>query len=151
MTPLAISGPMVTAAAQNGDGVARDAFAQIGHWLGVAMADLAQILDPQVLVVGGGVIDAGDLLMGPTGTHATASSWRNAAGCRWPSCGPPRPATPPGSSAPPTSPGGSGQSTYQGRGEVTGVPLRVLSYNVHGLRDDRPPWPAWSATSPRTW
>jgi glucokinase len=62
----AISGPMVTTAGQKGDPVARDAFAQIGHWLGVAMADLAQIIDPQVLVVGGGVIDAGELLMGPT-------------------------------------------------------------------------------------
>jgi glucokinase len=46
--------------------VARDAFAKIGYWLGVAMADLAQIFDPQILVVGGGVIDAGELLMGPT-------------------------------------------------------------------------------------
>ncbi|GGL16938.1 ROK family glucokinase [Mangrovihabitans endophyticus] len=64
--PMAIHGRQVTEAAQNGDGVARDAFAQIGYWLGVAMADLAQIFDPQVLVVGGGVIDAGDLLMGPT-------------------------------------------------------------------------------------
>jgi glucokinase len=64
--PLAITGRQVTQAAQAGDGVARDAFGQIGYWLGVAMADLAQIFDPQVLVVGGGVIDAGDLLMGPT-------------------------------------------------------------------------------------
>lgn len=64
--PLAITGQQVTKAAQEGDGVARDAFTQIGYWLGVAMADLAQIFDPQVLVVGGGVIEAGDLLMGPT-------------------------------------------------------------------------------------
>jgi glucokinase len=64
--PLAVTGRQVTEAAQHGDGVARDAFAQIGYWLGVAMADLAQIFDPQVLVVGGGVIDAGDLLIGPT-------------------------------------------------------------------------------------
>jgi glucokinase len=64
--PLAISGRQITEAAQHGDGVARDAFAQIGYWLGVAMADLAQNFDPQVLVVGGGVIDAGELLMGPT-------------------------------------------------------------------------------------
>jgi glucokinase len=64
--PMAISGRQITEAAQHGDGVARDAFAQIGYWLGVAMADLAQIFDPQVLVVGGGVIEAGDLLMGPT-------------------------------------------------------------------------------------
>jgi glucokinase len=63
---LAITGRQVTEAAHAGDGVARDAFAQIGYWLGVAMADLAQAFDPQVLVVGGGVIDAGDLLMGPT-------------------------------------------------------------------------------------
>jgi glucokinase len=65
---LAISGRQVTEAAQDGDGVARDAFGQIGYWLGVAMADLAQGFDPQILVVGGGVIDAGDLLMGPAET-----------------------------------------------------------------------------------
>ncbi|MEV6630747.1 ROK family glucokinase [Actinoplanes sp. NPDC051470] len=64
--PLAITGRQITEAAHHGDGVARDAFAQIGYWLGVAMADLAQSFDPQILVIGGGVIDAGDLLMGPT-------------------------------------------------------------------------------------
>jgi glucokinase len=64
--PLAITGQQVTKAAEEGDEVARDAFTQIGYWLGVAMADLAQIFDPQLLVVGGGVIEAGDLLMGPT-------------------------------------------------------------------------------------
>ena len=63
--PLAITGQQVTRAAQEGDEVARDAFTQIGYWLGVSMADLAQIFDPQLLVVGGGVIEAGDLLMGP--------------------------------------------------------------------------------------
>jgi len=62
----AITGPMVTAAAQGGDPVSSEAFAQIGRWLGTSLADMAQILDPQVLVVGGGVIEAGDLLLGPT-------------------------------------------------------------------------------------
>ncbi|WP_189043388.1 ROK family glucokinase [Micromonospora sonchi] len=62
----AITGPMVTAAAKDGDPVSGEAFAQVGRWLGTSLADMAQILDPQVLVVGGGVIDAGDLLMGPT-------------------------------------------------------------------------------------
>jgi glucokinase len=62
----AIVGPMVTAAARAGDPVACGAFATIGEWLGMGLADLVQILDPQVLVVGGGVIDAGELLMGPT-------------------------------------------------------------------------------------
>lgn len=62
----AITGPMVTSAAQDGDPISGEAFAQIGHWLGLGLADLVQILDPQVLVVGGGVVEAGDLLMGPT-------------------------------------------------------------------------------------
>ncbi|GAA2465775.1 ROK family glucokinase [Winogradskya consettensis] len=63
--PLEITGRQITEAARSGDGVARDAFAQIGYWLGVALTDLAQAFDPQVFVLGGGVIDAGDLLMGP--------------------------------------------------------------------------------------
>ncbi|MGW0433749.1 ROK family glucokinase [Micromonospora sp. NPDC003197] len=62
----AITGHMVTAAAKAGDQVSIEAFAQLGRWLGIGLADLAQILDPQVLVVGGGVVHAGDLLLGPT-------------------------------------------------------------------------------------
>ncbi|MGK5442991.1 ROK family glucokinase [Micromonospora sp. URMC 105] len=62
----AVTGPMVTAAAKDGDPVSAEAFAQVGRWLGTSLADMAQILDPQVLVVGGGVVEAGDLLLGPT-------------------------------------------------------------------------------------
>ncbi|MDG4832225.1 ROK family glucokinase [Solwaraspora sp. WMMD1047] len=62
----AVTGRMVTAAAKAGDGVSCAAFAQIGWWLGISLADMAQILDPETLVVGGGVVDAGDLLLGPT-------------------------------------------------------------------------------------
>ncbi|MEU8297212.1 ROK family glucokinase [Micromonospora sp. NPDC048909] len=69
----AITGPMVTAAAKGGDPISAEAFAQVGRWLGTSLADMAQILDPQVLVVGGGVIDAGDLLMGPTRRSFTES------------------------------------------------------------------------------
>jgi glucokinase len=61
----AITGQMVTAAAKGGDGVSCDAFAKVGLWLGVGLADMVQLLDPQILVVGGGVIDAGELLLGP--------------------------------------------------------------------------------------
>jgi glucokinase len=69
----AINGPLVTQAARLGDAAATDAFAQVGYWLGQGLADLVQILDPQVLVVGGGVIDAGDLLMQPTRLSFTAA------------------------------------------------------------------------------
>ncbi|GGK26459.1 glucokinase [Pilimelia terevasa] len=63
--PAAVSGPMVTAAAGAGDPVARAAFAEIGGWLGAACADWTQILDPHTFVVGGGVADAGELLLAP--------------------------------------------------------------------------------------
>jgi glucokinase len=69
----AINGPMVTAAAKAGDPVAREAFAQVGYWLGNGLADMVQILDPQLLVIGGGVIDAGDLLLHPTRTAYEAA------------------------------------------------------------------------------
>jgi glucokinase len=68
-----INGPLVTQAARLGDAAATDAFAQVGHWLGQGLADMVQILDPQVLVVGGGVVDAGDLLMQPTRASFTAA------------------------------------------------------------------------------
>jgi glucokinase len=61
-----ISGPMVTTAAKAGDPLAQRAFGRIGHWLGLGLVDLVQILDPQVLVVGGGVSEAGELLLEPT-------------------------------------------------------------------------------------
>jgi glucokinase len=64
--PDAINGPMVTEAAQAGDKVALAAFTEAGTWLGVAIADMVQILDPQLIVIGGGVIEAGDLLLKPT-------------------------------------------------------------------------------------
>lgn len=63
--PGAITGPMVTAAARAGDPQALAAFAEVGSWLGNGLANLVLILDPQVLVVGGGVIEAGDLLLRP--------------------------------------------------------------------------------------
>ena len=60
------SGNDVTERAQAGDEAAVAAFVEIGRWLGRGLADLAAILDPGCFVVGGGVADAGDLLIGPT-------------------------------------------------------------------------------------
>jgi len=61
----AINGPLVTRAAREGDPAARAAFAEVGRWLGSGMADLVQMLDVEMIVVGGGVIDAGELLLAP--------------------------------------------------------------------------------------
>jgi glucokinase len=61
----AITGPMVTRAARDGDPASLAAFDQVGAWLGNSMVDVVQVVDPQVIVIGGGVIDAGELLLGP--------------------------------------------------------------------------------------
>ncbi|MCF2531244.1 ROK family glucokinase [Yinghuangia soli] len=65
-TPEGIRGPHVTQAARLGDPVALAAFTDIGEWLGQGMADLAALLDPSAFVLGGGVSEAGDLLLQPT-------------------------------------------------------------------------------------
>jgi len=63
--PDLITGPMVTTAAEQGDLVAHRAFASVGHWLGVGVANLVAAFDPEVVVVGGGVSAAGDRLLEP--------------------------------------------------------------------------------------
>lgn len=63
--PAAVTGPMITAAAREGDELALAAFAAVGDWLGVGAANLVAALDPVLVVVGGGVSSAGDLLLAP--------------------------------------------------------------------------------------
>ena len=53
-------------AARAGDVVALAAFNTTAQWLGAGIASLAVILDPGIVVIGGGVVDAGDILLEPT-------------------------------------------------------------------------------------
>jgi glucokinase len=60
-----IDGRAVTEAAFDGDPVAIGVFDLVGGRLGVALASFANIFQPETIVVGGGVIAAGDLLLEP--------------------------------------------------------------------------------------
>ncbi len=60
-----IDGKAVTEAALAGDATAVDALELIGTRLGVAFASFANVFEPEAIVVGGGVIAAGDLLLEP--------------------------------------------------------------------------------------
>lgn len=62
-TPEDVQGVHITEAARAGDPIATEAFTIVGAWLGRGLADLAAVLDPEVFVIGGGVSDAGDLLL----------------------------------------------------------------------------------------
>ncbi len=63
--PSMVTGPVVTAAAKQGDLTAIAVLAEVGRRLGEGIAGLVNVLDPEVVVVGGGAIDAGDLLLEP--------------------------------------------------------------------------------------
>ncbi|MDP9228037.1 MAG: ROK family protein [Actinomycetota bacterium] len=60
-----IEGKTVTAAAMAGDEVAREVVATAGRHLGVALSSLANIFDPDVIVIGGGVAVVGELMLAP--------------------------------------------------------------------------------------
>lgn len=60
-----VTGALVTELAYDGDAAAREALATVGRALGVGIANFVNLFNPGVVVVGGGVIAAGDLLLEP--------------------------------------------------------------------------------------
>ena len=63
-----LSGRHITEAAREGDPVALAAFNTTAQWLGAGIASLCVLFDPEIVVIGGGVIDAGEILLAPTRT-----------------------------------------------------------------------------------
>lgn len=81
--PEQLTGEMVTQAALSGDRAATELLAEVGEWLGEGIASLVAVLDPGVIVVGGGVAEAGDLVLGPAraafGRQLTGRGYRRQA------------------------------------------------------------------------
>lgn len=63
--PENLTGSILTEAARENDEIALAAFKRQADWLGMAMASYTLILDPQAIIIGGGVVDAGELLIKP--------------------------------------------------------------------------------------
>jgi glucokinase len=61
----ALLGPLVTELAYDGDAAALEVLALIGSRLGAALTSFVNAFNPQVVVIGGGVMAAGDLLLEP--------------------------------------------------------------------------------------
>lgn len=60
-----ITGALATELAHDGDRAARDVVALIGMRLGIGVASLVNVFNPEVVVIGGGVVAAGDMLLEP--------------------------------------------------------------------------------------
>ena len=62
---VTVDPPWIEKQARQGDPAALRVFEQVGYWLGTALINLANLLDPEVFVLGGGLAKAGDLLFEP--------------------------------------------------------------------------------------
>jgi glucokinase len=62
---LEVSGPLVTKLAFDGDADALALLAELGAWLGIGLVNVVNIFNPDVVVIGGGVIAAGELILAP--------------------------------------------------------------------------------------
>jgi glucokinase len=60
-----ITGPLVTELAHDGDEAARTAVGVLGCHLGVGIASLVNVFNPEVVAIGGGLVAAGELLFAP--------------------------------------------------------------------------------------
>ena len=80
--PDAIRGEHVAAVAETGDAEACAIVAELGWWVGLGLANLANILDPEAFVVGGGLVEMGNLLLDPVRTAFASllqgAAWRPA-------------------------------------------------------------------------
>jgi glucokinase len=60
-----LTGEHVAQAAADGDPLALELVTEVGEWLGQGIADLSAVLDPEVVVIGGGVSVLGEMVLGP--------------------------------------------------------------------------------------
>ncbi len=63
--PEAVRGEHVTAAAAAGDAEALAVIDRFAWWVALGIANLVNVLDSEVVVLGGGLAEAGELLLGP--------------------------------------------------------------------------------------
>ena len=58
-----ITGEQLVELGRAGDGAALEVWSQFARWLAIGLADIADILDPEMMVIGGGLVDATDLYL----------------------------------------------------------------------------------------
>jgi glucokinase len=67
--PEAVRGEHVTATARQGDDESLVLIEDLARWMALGLANLVNVLDPAVIVMGGGLVEAADLLLPPVRAH----------------------------------------------------------------------------------
>ncbi len=75
-----IDAAMVAEAAGQGDDTAREVMHRSATLLGTAVSSLTNLLNPELIVIGGGVIKAGDLIFNPIGAEVARRAYKWSAG-----------------------------------------------------------------------
>ena len=73
-----VTAPIIHSAAEQGDKLARDLIARTGYYVGVGIANLINIFNPELIVVGGGLSNIGDMLLKPAFKEAADRSYKEA-------------------------------------------------------------------------
>ena len=67
-----LTGKMISDAVEQGDTFARWVMEETGRWLGIGIGSLINLLNPEMVVLAGGMINAGDVLFAPVRETARA-------------------------------------------------------------------------------
>ena len=67
--PSSVRSEHVVAAAEAGDSAAAAVIDDFAWWVAIGLVNITNILDPEVLVVGGGLVEVGERLMAPVRQH----------------------------------------------------------------------------------
>lgn len=73
-----VTAKTVQSAAEQGDALAGELIARTGYYLGVGLANLVNIFNPELIVIGGGLSNIGDMLLEPAFRTARERAYREA-------------------------------------------------------------------------
>ena len=73
-----VTAEVVDRAARQGDGLAKELIAETAYYVGLGLANLINIFDPELIVIGGGLSNTGDTLLEPAFKVARERAYKEA-------------------------------------------------------------------------
>ena len=73
-----VTAQVIHSAAEHGDSLARELIARTGYYVGVGLANLINIFNPELIVIGGGLSNIGDMLLKPAFKTAGERAYKEA-------------------------------------------------------------------------